>query len=569
MALVAHKYMPQEMSDEELRATFAAREHTLDYLVESFRRQCDAKTFTSYLITGPRGSGKTTLVLMLCLRIREDERLARAWLPVRFPEELPGITSLRDLLAETLHVMAEDGVPGAAEWHERVAAEMDDELSRELAIDGLREIARREGRRLVLFVENLDLVFDRGLDERSQRTLRRLLMDAPFMMVVGTAVKMFEALRVYDEAFFNYFCPVPLERLDDDQVGAVLFRRAEYDGNREFPAQYERHKGRIKAISRLTGGNPRMVLMLYEAIAHGNLASTVDTLRALVDELTPLLKDVLGHQFSDQQSKILDALMRSGGTATPSQIARAARLSLNTVTTQLPRLKSMQAVELRGGGKGRAAYYTVPDQLFLTWYQMRYLRKHRRRIELFVEVLRVWFEEEEQSARAPFNPDVTMGLQEDTAGAIADGLLAATSPEVDSEVRQRALAVTLLTACEADDSSLARVSRPVSEALADLDSAERALEIEALLRQLASPAMKAHWPRVWRCFAEAQPPEVAERLEFFRPVAEILETGDRSRLDPLTPHERPFVEEVLAKFEAGEDEEEPSPKSPRRTTGWT
>jgi Cdc6-like AAA superfamily ATPase len=59
--------MVDEILTEELRATFAAREHTLDYLVNSLRAQVGAQTLTSYLITGARGSGKTTIVRMLCL----------------------------------------------------------------------------------------------------------------------------------------------------------------------------------------------------------------------------------------------------------------------------------------------------------------------------------------------------------------------------------------------------------------------------------------------------------------------------------------------------------------------
>ena len=51
---------------------------------------------------------------------------------------------------------------------------------------------------------------------------------------------------------------------------------------------------------------------------------------------------------------------------------------------------------MQGGGKGRPAYYFVPDQLFCTWYQMRYLHPHRRRIEMFLEVLRTWFKAEER-----------------------------------------------------------------------------------------------------------------------------------------------------------------------------
>ena len=66
--------------------------------------------------------------------------------------------------------------------------------------------------------------------------------------------------------------------------------------------------------------------------------------------------------------------------------------------------------------------------------------------------------------------------------------------------------------------------------------------------------MKSGWPRVARSLSKTQPPEVSERLEFFRPVAEILQSGDLSRLDPLPPEQREFVQEVLQKFDAGQNE---------------
>ena len=397
MVLVAHKYMPQEMATGELQATFAAREHTLEYLLNAMRGQSAAKSLTSYLITGPRGAGKTTLVLMLRLGLREDPVLDKAWLPVLFPEECPAITSLRDLLVTALRILAEEEQPGAVEWLQKAEHEADDERSQELAVAGLRQISTEQNRRLVLLIENLDMVFERGLDSRTQATLRRLLMTDPFLMIIGTAVRVFEALKTYDEAFFNYFCPVPLERLDDRQVRELMSRRAKYDQNDRYPEQYQRQRSRIRAITRLTGGNPRLVLMLYEVLSAGQVQPVVQTLRQLVDELTPLLKDVL-ESLPPQQSKILDALMRAGGTATPRQLASATRLDLNKVTTQLQRLKESQIVEVRGGGKGRTAYYTVPDQLFCTWYQLRYLRPNRRRIEMFVELLRIWFDAEERLA---------------------------------------------------------------------------------------------------------------------------------------------------------------------------
>ena len=135
--------------------------------------------------------------------------------------------------------------------------------------------------------------------------------------------------------------------------------------------------------------------MIYEILSEGKVINAVQILQRLVDQLTPLLKHVL-EGLSAQQAKILDALMRAGGTATPASLAQATRLKLNAVTVQLGRLKANRMVDVLGGGKGQTAHYTVPDQLFCTWYQMRYLRQNRRRIELFVEVIRLWFEAEER-----------------------------------------------------------------------------------------------------------------------------------------------------------------------------
>jgi len=398
MALVTHKYMVDDMPVEELRSTFAAREHTLDYLVRSIRSQGRSKTLTSYLITGPRGAGKTTIVRMLCLRIEEDEELRNAWLPVRFPEELRDVLSLRDLLAATLERLAGQGVAEAASERARASAETSDEQSEQIAVVALQRISESQGKRLILVIENLDRLFGRAISEQSAATLRRLLMVDPFLMVVGSTVRQFEALERYDQAFFNYFCPVPLHRLNDDQVEEMLFRRAAFDGSTGFAERFSPHRAKVQVITRLTGGNPRLVMMLYEVLNHGDFRSAVGTLHKLVDELTPLLKDILDNQLSGQQGKILDAIMRAGGTATPADIARSTRISLNSVTRQLQRLKDMQVVEVLGGGKGREAFYTVPDQLLRTWYQMRYLHPHRRRIELFVETLQVWFEAEHRLA---------------------------------------------------------------------------------------------------------------------------------------------------------------------------
>ncbi len=395
MSLVAHKYTPAEMSPQELEATFAARGHTVDYLLKSLREQIHSGTLSSFVITGPRGSGKSTIVQMVALRISQDAKLKAAWLPVVFPEEQFNIGSLRDLMAATLQILAMQGISPAQVWLEKVEAEANEEQSLQLALTGLREITRQQGKRLILFIENLNQLLGECLDDQMKATFRRLLMSDPFMMVIGSAVHVFDSLKSYDEAFFNYFGQVPLGRLTAEDVFDLLRLRATFDGNQDFLKELPGQKPKVRAIVHLSGGNPRLILMLYELLTQRQMTTIVQCLRRLVDELTPLLKHEI-ETLPPQQRLIIHALMERGGTAQPTDLVGRTRLRLNAITTQLGRLKEAQFVEVLGGGKGRTANYTVPDKLFAVWYQMRYLNQNRRRIEVFVEVLRVWFEEEER-----------------------------------------------------------------------------------------------------------------------------------------------------------------------------
>jgi tetratricopeptide (TPR) repeat protein len=401
-AYAPHKYNPWEMAPEELEATFIGRQPLLDRLLEAVREQSQAESIQHYILLGPRGIGKTTLLLLLRRRLKRDPDLAARWLCVHYREEEYYVYTLRDLLAlalESLH--ADEGVAEAKAVLDEAQAEPDDEKSQAILLSGLRRISEARGQRFLLLVDNLDQ-FLRGLPKRDetetfQHALRKLLSTEHFLMLIGTSTRHFEEFASYDEAFFNFFCPITVGNLSDDEVDALLLARACFDDNHDFVRDYEQHKANIRTITFLIGGNPRFVLMLYEILSQQRILPVVHALRQTVDNLTPLFKDVL-EQMSRQQSKTLDAIMRLGGAGSPTDIASTARLALNVVTTMLGRLRDAGFLASEGEGKGRPATYRVRDQMFRTWYQMRYLRPNRRRLELLADFLRAWFTAAEREA---------------------------------------------------------------------------------------------------------------------------------------------------------------------------
>ena len=404
MAYSQLSYDPWEITPQERKARFVGRERLLQQILGAIAEQQDHDTVQHYLLLGPRGIGKTTLLLTLREAIREDRKLSARWLCVQLREEEYFVRTLRDLLELTLQSLADDEqLPGAEEAARRVRQEPKEERSLALAVDGLRALASSHGKRILLLIDNFDRVFPATATGRGKkrppenefRSFRKLLSTESFLMVVGASVRLFQEIAAYDRAFFNFFSPIEVPDLTDDEICQLLRRCAEVEGNTSFLAQFDAIRNKVRAITFMTGGNPRLVLMLYDVLRHREMTPVVQALRETVGGLTPLLKHILD-DMPRQQSKTLDALVRLRGAAPPSRIAEMARLPLNVVTTQLGRLKESRLLVSEGDGKGKPTTYRVSDPMFQTWYQMRYLRPAGRRVELFVEFIRAWFTVEER-----------------------------------------------------------------------------------------------------------------------------------------------------------------------------
>ena len=191
MAIVTKRYNPGFLSDAELKQIFCVRTGEFESIVETLRENTGASN-QHLLLVGPRGSGKTTLLLRVASEIRSDSELSSRLYPIVFAEESYGVSTCGEFWLECLSRLAEqvardDGEPNLRRTVEEVRKVRDDRLLRERCLGALLEFADREGKRLMLGVENLNMMFSDMMDADAGWCLRKTLQTEPRIMMVGTA----------------------------------------------------------------------------------------------------------------------------------------------------------------------------------------------------------------------------------------------------------------------------------------------------------------------------------------------------------------------------------------------
>ena len=80
------KFNPGFLTDDELVASYCVRTTEFELLVEVLR-ECTGGSNAHQIVIGPRGSGKTSLLLRLAAEARRDTALATRYFPVACAEE--------------------------------------------------------------------------------------------------------------------------------------------------------------------------------------------------------------------------------------------------------------------------------------------------------------------------------------------------------------------------------------------------------------------------------------------------------------------------------------------------
>ncbi len=387
-----YKYNPGQCSPEEIEATFVAREGILESILDELRARTKSRSNQHFLLIGPRGIGKTNLLIMIRTQVNKDKELSGAYVALQTAEEEYSISSLRDFFSRILELLIEevsDSDLGLV--CQSIASTRNDEHAAEIAIRALKDFCKRSRKKILLLVDNLDLILGEQITDDAQiGRLRDVLMNDSFLVIVGAAPTHFKEVSGYERPFYNFFRLMELEDLSAEQMAELLRKRAEWDNNPAILDRFEELKPRLNAIYHLTGGNPRLALMLYQFYTSTELPEVRTAIQMLLDDLTPYYKARL-EKLPPQQRKVMDAFARFGQPVTPTELAQETRLPVNQINSILKRLRELGFVSIPPQQRRKTTLYIVSERVFRIWHQMRFSTPTRRRLEFLIEFIRIWY----------------------------------------------------------------------------------------------------------------------------------------------------------------------------------
>ena len=354
-------------SDEELSRQFVVRERELGIVLEILHGNVGAPSCQHVLLVAPRGRGKTMLLARVAAELRTNREFSERLLPVRFMEESQEIFNLGDFWLETLfHLAREIGKsdPESSrelrDTHADLAARWRGKELEGHARAAALEATDRTGKQIVLMVENLQTLCG-DVDADFGWKLRKTLQSEPRIILLATATSRFKGLDDAKEPFFELFRIVLLEPLDTERC-----RRLWQMASGDTVSERE-----IRPLEILTGGNPRLLVIVAGLAQHRSLHQLMENLVSLIDDHTEYFRSHL-EGFAKTERLVYISVIDLWQPSSTGEVATRARMDVRCVSTLLGRLVNRGAVIMEGRGKKRQ--YAAAERLYSIYYKLR--REH-------------------------------------------------------------------------------------------------------------------------------------------------------------------------------------------------
>ena len=356
-------------TDQEVVNQFLVRNSEFETILDVLRGNVELNSCQHMLIVAPRGQGKTMLLARTAAELRMNNELSQSLLPVRFMEESHEIFNVFDFWLETLFQLEkaiENDSPAMAlelkETYKNLSSRWSEQGIDQLALAKIMEIANWLGKKLVLMIENLQSICS-NVDHDFGWKLRAVLQTEPQIILLSSATNHFQRLDDPSEPFFELFREIQLKPLNTEACCRLWGQLSDHPVN----------QAAVRPLEILTGGNPRLMVMVAEFVGHQSLRKIMEEMVMLVDEHSEYFRNHLD-RLSKSERRVYVALLDLWRPSSTSEIAARARMDIRVVSTLLRRLIDQSAVMLDSSGTKHRRLYVAAEPLYSIYYKFR--REH-------------------------------------------------------------------------------------------------------------------------------------------------------------------------------------------------
>lgn len=383
-------------STERLVNTTVGRTEMLADLLEKLGRNAGKKGGQHFLFVGPRGIGKTHFLSLVENAVATRPDLKDLYTVVRFPEENNRILCFADILLQVVRSLGESETDGP--WptlYDELSTVQEDRQILDAVIPRLRRYRQESGRTVLMLMENLDALF--GQQIKSQQDIHRFrtfLMDSPCATLVGTSPVFFSDISDVRKPFFEFFDVQVIEDLSEALTLDLVKNNLQQDRRQDLLDRFDELEPKIRALHTMTGGNPRLIMMLYELIAFDNILEVKTQFEKLLDKITPFYQDRM-KELAPQERALLEimALMRIE-PRTPAAIAVRMRKPPQQISSLLKRMIQSGYLTVSENPKDkRSRLYRIKEGFFDLWLAMSESRAERKRLGYLVKMFEVWYQD--------------------------------------------------------------------------------------------------------------------------------------------------------------------------------
>ena len=403
-------------SNEEVIRQFVVRHREFNTVLEVIEENLDAPSCQHVLIVAPRGRGKTMLLARLVAELRVNEMLAEHLWPVRFMEESQEIITLADFWLEVLFQLAQECQPREPELaqelkntHASLVHRWRERNLEDYALAAVLDASDRLGRQLVLMIENLQAICQEVDDDFGWK-LRKTLQTEPQIMLVATATSRFKGLDDAEQSFFELFRFVDLSPLTTCEC-QYLWKMA---SGIEITAR------EIRPLEILTGGSPRLLIIIAEFSQRKSLQQLIEELVHLIDDHTEYFRSYL-QVLAKTERRVFLAIIDLWHTSGTGEIATRARMDVRSVSALLGRLVDRGAVTVTG--RGRSRRYAAAERLYCIYYKLRRERDEAAVVHHLIHFMAAFYRKAELAelfSRIRLEANVLPSISEGIVWAMSD-----------------------------------------------------------------------------------------------------------------------------------------------------